>query len=237
MPAALRSPAATLACVAVALSATACGPIPGDPTRSDLLGRAIAATESAASVTLHTDGLSLMVPMKGRVSLDRRGNCTATMSYGSAGTVELIRNDDGDVYLRRDEALLRTQERHRSPDALQALVDQVGGRWTRPPVDGPDAPVELALCDGVMLPAGLGNGWGDDSAKGETTTVDGRKALRLVRPGGEGETTVHIAAEGPPYLLRVVTKGGETPGTTTYSHFDRPVEAKAPPAEDFAVTG
>lgn len=238
MPAALHRPAAVLVCVAVALSATACGASPGgDPTRPGILGRAIEATEAAGSVTVHVDEVSLMVPVKGRVSLDRRGNCTATMSYGTAGTVELIKIDGKDVYLRRDEPLLRTQERHRSAEELDTLADEVAGRWTRPPVGGADAPAELALCDGVTIPPGLENGWAGDSAQGEPATVDGRKALKLVRPGGESETTVYVAAEGPPYLLKIVTKGGETPGTTAYSGYERPVGAQAPPAEDVVVTG
>ncbi|MEU3604489.1 hypothetical protein AB0E83_03310 [Streptomyces sp. NPDC035033] len=239
MPAVLRRrSAAALACAAVALCATACDSSPGDRTGPGILGRAISATESAKSVTVHTDGLSLSVPVKGRVSLDDRGNCTATMTYGTAGTAELIRIGGKDVYLRRDEKLLRVQERHRSPEDLEALLDALGGRWTKPPVDGPDAPDELRLCAGKGIPAGLENGWDDDSAEGEATTVGGRKALKLAKPvGGDGgTTTVYIAAEGPPYLLKIVATGGEEPGTTTFSHYGRPVEAKAPPAEDVAVT-
>ncbi|MFI8320623.1 hypothetical protein [Streptomyces sp. NPDC085529] len=236
MPAALPRPATALACVALALSATACGPFGGDPAGPELVTRAIKATESARSVTVHLGGLSLMVPTKGHVSLDTRGNCTATMSYGTAGTAELIKINGKDVYLRRDETLLRTQERHRSPKELNALVDTVRGRWTRPPLDGPDAPAELTLCDRVPLPPGLGNGWDDDSANGEPATVDGHRARKLVRRDSEGETAVYVAAEGPPYLLKIVTTGGDSPGTTAYAHYDRPVEAKAPPPEDIVLT-
>lgn len=82
------------------------------------------------------------------------------------------------------------------------------------------------------------NGWDDDSAKAEATTVDGQKALKLAKPVGSDDetTTVYVAAEGPPYLLKIVKTRGETPGTTTYSHYNRPVEAKAPPAKDVVVT-
>ncbi|WP_338490977.1 hypothetical protein [Streptomyces sp. SJL17-4] len=238
MPAVLRRPATALLCAPVILSATACGPFLGDLTRPGILGRAITATEAAKSVTVHTDVLSMAVPMKGYVSRDNRGNCTAKMSYGPAGTAEVIKIDDKDVYLRRDESLLRMQERHRSPEDLEALIDDLRGRWTKPSVDGPDAPDELALCGGKRTSTWLENGWEDDSAKGEVTTVEGRKALKLAKPvGSDGETTtVYIAAEGPPYLLKIVTTGGEVSGTTTFSHYDRPVEAKAPPVEDVVVT-
>ncbi|MFB6525024.1 hypothetical protein [Streptomyces sp. NPDC056399] len=242
MSAALRRPAAVLACVVVALSATSCGPFPGERARPGILGRALAATASATSVTLHTDVVSMGTPMKGRVSRDDRGNCTATMSYGAAGTVELIRIDGRVVYLRRDEALLRLQERHRGPEELEALVRDLRGRWTNPPVEGPGAPEELALCgteeDSGEKKWGGENGWDDDSATGEASTVDGQKALRLAKPvdSDGGTTTVYVAAEGPPYLLRVVTTGGDEPGTTTYSRYNRPVEATAPAAEDVVLT-
>ncbi|MEU2658293.1 hypothetical protein ABZ615_23585 [Streptomyces sp. NPDC007325] len=235
MPAALRRAASAPVCLAVTLPATACDPLLGDKTRPELLGRAIEATESAESVTLHIDVLSLMVPMKGSVSLDGRGNCVAVMSYGAAGVAELIRIEGREVYLRRDEALLRAQERHR---ITRDLLDDLAGRWTRPPADGPDAPGELALCDGRRTPLGLENGWEGDSAESEVTTVGGRRAHKLAKPvdGEGGTTTVSIAADGPPYLLKVVTTGGDEAGTTAFSHYGGPVGAKAPPAGSLAVT-
>ncbi|MDV5146232.1 hypothetical protein R1T08_19005 [Streptomyces sp. SBC-4] len=232
----LRRPVATaLSCMAVTLSATACGPFLGDLTRPQILGEAIEATESAKSVTVHNDILSLAMPIKGYTSRDSRGNCIATRSYGAAGRVDVIKIGDKDVYLRRDEASLRSEERHRSPEELEALVDKVGGRWTKPPVDGPDAPEDLAICNRVTFDASLEINWEDDSAKGDPTTVDGRKALKLVKAGGENETAVYIAAEGPPYILKIVMKGGDVSGTITYSHYDRPVEVTAPPAEDIVA--
>ncbi|MFJ8298012.1 hypothetical protein ACIQ9R_19265 [Streptomyces sp. NPDC094447] len=237
MPLPCPRTALVVVCLAISVTGagTACGPSPGDRTTgTGTLSRAIEATESAISVTVHTDALSLSVPMKGHVSRDGRGNCTARMSYGEAGTAEVIRVAGRDSYLRRDEALLRMQERHRGPEELDALVSALRGRWTKPPAEGPDTPPELALCTGARVPSGLDNGWDDESAPAEPATVEGRKALRLAKPvGGEGETTtVYIAAEGPPYLLKIVTTGGETPGATTYAHYGRPVDAAAPAAED-----
>ncbi|MFB7234700.1 hypothetical protein ACFCXK_07950 [Streptomyces sp. NPDC056269] len=55
MSAALRRPAAVLACVAATLSATACGPLPGERARPGILGRALAATASAAEDVVLTD--------------------------------------------------------------------------------------------------------------------------------------------------------------------------------------
>ncbi|MFB8400575.1 hypothetical protein [Streptomyces sp. NPDC055912] len=55
MSAALRRPTAVLACVAATLSATACGPLPGDRTRPGILGRALEATAPAAEDVVPTD--------------------------------------------------------------------------------------------------------------------------------------------------------------------------------------
>ncbi|MFI6421322.1 hypothetical protein ACIBG6_28425 [Streptomyces sp. NPDC050842] len=235
MHALLRRPVtAVFLCAAFTLSASACGRYVGDLTKPEILGEAIEATESAESVTVRSDGFSLAVPVKSRTSRDGRGNCTATLTYGASDTVDVI-TVDKDVYVRSSETRLRREERDRSPEDLEVLIEKLTGRWTKSPADGPDAPEELALCSRVGFDAGLENGWDDDSAKGDPTTVDGRKARKLVKAGGESETAVYIAAEGPPYILKIVTRGGDVPGTTTYSDYGRPVEAKAPPAEDVVV--
>ncbi|MEU3747898.1 MULTISPECIES: hypothetical protein [Streptomyces] len=236
MHALLRRPVAVaLLCAASGLSATACGRPAADPAEPWILDKAIRATESAESVTVQSDGFSLMVPMKSRSSRDGRGNCTTTLSHGTSDTLDVIRVD-GDVYVRRDEARLRREESHRTPEDLEALIGRLKGRWTKSPADGPAAPEGLGTCSWKVGSPSLVNGWDDDSVEPAETTVDGRKALRLAQPvGGDGETTtVYIAAEGPPHLLKIVMTGGETPGTTTY-HYDRPVEVKAPPAKDVVV--
>ncbi|GEB59964.1 hypothetical protein [Streptomyces gardneri] len=236
MRALLRRPvAAVFLCTALTLSATACGRFVGDLTRPEILGKAIRATESADFVTVYSDGLSLAVPMKNRTSRDNRGNCTTTLSHGASDTVDVIKLD-GDVYVRRDEARLRREESHRTPEELEALIGRLKGRWTKYPAGGPDAPEGLGTCGRKIGFHWVENGWDDDSMEPTATTVDGRKALKLAKPvGGDGETTtLYMAAEGPPYFLKIVMTGGETPGTTTYD-YDRPVEVKAPPAEDVVV--
>ncbi|MFE1906390.1 hypothetical protein ACFW96_22385 [Streptomyces gardneri] len=236
MHALLRRPvAAALLCTALTLSATACGRFVGDPTKPEILGEAIRATESAKSVTVHSDGFSLAVPTKSRASYDGRGNCATTLSHGASDTVDVIRVD-GAVYVRRDEARLRREESHRTPEDLEALIGRLAGRWTKSPAGGPDVPEGLGTCSRKAGLPRLENGWDDDSLEPTAATVDGRKALKLAKPvGGDGETTtLYLAAEGPPYFLKIVMTGGETPGTTTYD-YDGPVEVKAPPAEDVVV--
>ncbi|MFB7588245.1 hypothetical protein [Streptomyces sp. NPDC056169] len=264
-----RPLAVSLLCAAVALSATACGPFGGGPasakpapgptgpfgesTGPQILDRAVAATKTAKSLTLDVDVMSDGEPLKAYLSVDTRGKCTGTLTVGATGTVELIKADDENAYLRFDESFLRAQGKGESPEVQQALLTQLRGRWTKTPVNDPDTRDMLALCDLKGLLAQFEQG-GSGIAKGGETTVGGRKALKLTEPGGTADgtadstaggtaggtagaetNTVYVATEGEPYILRLVTTGGDEPGTITFSHYDRPVEVKAPPAKDIAA--
>ncbi|XUL99759.1 hypothetical protein ACQ86F_22235 [Streptomyces venezuelae ATCC 10712] len=45
-----------------------------------------------------------------------------------------------------------------------------------------------------------------------------------------------MATQGTPYVLRIVTQGGDEPGTLTFSKYGKPVAAKAPAAKDVVDT-
>ena len=49
----------------------------------------------------------------------------------------------------------------------------------------------------------------------------------------DGEsTTLYVARDSAkPYILRVVTTGGDDPGTVTLKDYDKPVTVEAPPAD------
>ncbi|MEV8590546.1 hypothetical protein AB0424_26785 [Streptomyces sp. NPDC051180] len=255
-----RHAAAALLCAAVAAGAAACGPSPddakaagspaeptgsarakasgpfGELTGSQIVDKAFAATRAAKSLTLDIDLRSADEPTKGYLSLDSRGKCVGTLSLGTASTAELLKADDRDVYLRFDEAFLREQVKEESPEQQEATLDQFRGRWTKMPLSDPDAEDMTALCDLESLLSSF-DGGASGIVKGGETTVGGRKALALTEPAGGGETsTVYVATEGTPYVLRIVTSGGDEPGTITFSRFGRPVVAKAPAAKDVVVT-
>ncbi|MGW6394263.1 hypothetical protein ACWFR1_28030 [Streptomyces sp. NPDC055103] len=253
-----RPLAVALLCAAVALSATACarfsdvpvseevtdGPSPkatgpfGESTGPQILDRAIAATKAAKSLTLDVDVTSDGEPLKAYLSVDSRGKCVGTLTVDATGTAELIKADDKNAYLRFDESFLRAQGKGESPEVQEALLQQLRGRWTKSSVNDPDTKGMLELCDLKGLLAAFEQG-GSGIQKGGEAVVDGRKALKLTEPGGtaaDETNTVYVAAEGEPHILRIVTTGGDEPGTITFSRYDRPVEAKAPPAKDVVVT-
>ncbi|MEU0404905.1 hypothetical protein ABZ318_32760 [Streptomyces sp. NPDC006197] len=241
-----RTAVTALLCAAFALGATACGPSSDDakPTGpfgelsgSQIVDKAFAATKGAKALSVDIDEREAAEPLKAYLSLDARGRCTGTLTTGATSTVELIKPDDRNVYLRFDEASLREQVKDEDPETQKATLKALKGHWVQGPVSDPDNKDMLELCDLKQLLSGFEQG-ASGIVKGEETTVGGQKALALTEPGDGGETsTVYVATEGTPYVLRIATKGGDEPGTITFSHYGKPVEAKAPAAKDVVATG
>ncbi|MFF5286813.1 hypothetical protein [Streptomyces sp. 62] len=241
-----RTAVTAVLCAAFALGAAACGPSSDDAkpagpfggmTGSQIVDKAFAATRAAKSVTVDVDEQGPVDPLKAYLSLDTQGRCTGTLTMGVDRTVELIRPGGKSVYMRFDEAFLREQVEEDGPETQDAMVKDLKGRWVKGPVSDPDNQGMLELCDLKTLLGGFEQG-ASGIVKGAETTVGGQKALALTEPGDGGESsTVYVATQGTPYVLRIVTKGGDEPGTITFSKYGKPVEAKVPAAKDVVTTG
>ncbi|WP_406861359.1 hypothetical protein ABZO31_13210 [Streptomyces sp. HUAS MG47] len=233
-----RAALATLLVTAVALGGTACGPFAEQEagpfkgmTGPQILNKSIAATKTAKSLTLDLAVTSAADgPTKAYLAVDRQGRCAGTMTLGAIGTAEIIKSGD-DAYLRFDEAFLREQGKGESAAQQAAVLKELKGKWVRTDASDPEAKDSLELCDLDALLAPLEQGVNFATAGGETT-VNGRKALRLTEGDGKESTTLYVATEGAPHLLKIVTKGGEEPGTISLSSYDKPVPAQKPAAKD-----
>lgn len=235
--------AATL-CAAVALGASACGPFSGggsddakaagpfgDLSGPQIVNKAIGATKTADSLTLDVALKTTDGPIKAYLATDVRGRCAGTMTVGATGTAELLKPDAKAVYLRFDEAFLKEQAKGESAEVQAAVIKELKGRWVKTDAKDPDAKESLALCDLKSLLSEFEQG-ANMAVKGEETTVGGKKALMLTQGFGSEKTTLYVATEGKPYLLKIVTAGGKEPGTIAFSDYDKPVQAKTPPAKD-----
>lgn len=227
-------------CAAVALGATACGPFSddakasgpfGDLTGPQIANKAIAATKKADSLTLDLAAKTTDGPMKAYLAMDTTGKCAGTLTVGTTGTAELVKADQKDVYLRFDEAFLRAQGEGEPAEVQEAILKELKGRWVKTPVTDPDAKDNLELCDLKALLADFEEGI-NFAVKGKETTVGGKKALTLTQKSGAETTTVYVATEGEPLILKVVAAGGEEPGTMTFTDYGKPVAAKVPAAKD-----
>ncbi|MET9483268.1 hypothetical protein [Streptomyces sp. NPDC006638] len=200
-----------------------------DQSGPEVLDRAFAATRAATSLTLKAD----MPDPEGRVAvdvaLDKKGDCAGTMSMNGQGTVTLTKTGQT-VYMKYDEELLRSQGKGQPKAEVDAAVDMLADRWIKADAKEPDAKDLVGFCDlDELLSAFEG---GDSVArKGPASTVDGQPALTLTETDGSSDYTVHVAAAGKPYLLKIVWTGKEE-GTMAFSEFDRPVAAQVPADKD-----
>ncbi|MFJ9829675.1 hypothetical protein ACIRSU_35645 [Streptomyces sp. NPDC101160] len=248
-----RAALATVLCAAtLALGATACGPFPdlgsgsasgsgadkpkatgpfAELTGPEVADKAMTATKSAKSLSLDLDLKTSDGPMKAYVSTGRQGRCAGTMTIGATGTAEFVHPAGQAVYMRLDKAFLKEQTKGESPDVRRKVIRKLMGRWIKTGAKSPDAKGMLDLCDLKSLLSDF-EGPYTGLKKGKETTVDGQKALPLTDSDGGEKIAIYVATEGTPYVLRIVTTGGKEPGTMTFSHYDEPVEAKAPPKKD-----
>ncbi|MGW1036539.1 LolA family protein [Streptomyces antibioticus] len=70
--------------------------------------------------------------------------------------------------------------------------------------------------------------------KGKPAEVDGEWAvvLKVTEADDEGSFTFYIAAEGEPYIRKVVYEGPEYHSTTEFSAFDEPLNVRPPAKAD-----
>ncbi|OWA05512.1 hypothetical protein B9W62_23040 [Streptomyces sp. CS113] len=173
------------------------------------------------------------------VALDRKGGCTGTMGVDGQGEIELIRTGDT-LYVKFDKQFLRTLDKGEPQAGNDALAALLAGRWTSMPADGPDAKAMTGFCDLDMLLDDGGEGGDDTGAKltrGKVTTVDGAPAITLHETTGSHRTTLYVATEGKPFLLRVVNGSGQESFSLSLTGFNEPVPAKAPSGEVIDLDG
>ncbi|WP_336321339.1 hypothetical protein [Streptomyces lavendofoliae] len=237
----LKRPALAALCAA-ALALTACGPsgssggqakdagpFPG-LSGPQIADKAVKATKKAVSLTLDANLTTADGPIKAFVALGTKGRCAGTMTMGSTGTMELIR--DGKLaYMRFDESFLREQNKGGSPEETEAVLKMLKGRWVKSDSTDPEFKDGLEMCELDTLLSEFETGV-NSAERGVETTVNGKKALTLTEKDGDTTYRFYVATEGEPHLLKIEQKGGEEPGTMSFLDYDKPVPAKKPAAED-----
>lgn len=244
----MRTRTFTALCLTVtaAVGLTACGggteAAPQAPAKkakqplADLSGPEIAvkslkATRTASSLTLKgtaPDGDGGQVSID--LSLDRKGQCVGTLGMKGSGTFDVVKTG-GTLYMRPDEKFVREQIAPGSKAESDAGVEMLAGRWMKSAADSADAKDMAQLCD---LDKVLDEFKTEDSMarKGRRTTVNGAPALTLRETDGKEDHTVYVAARGKPYLLKLVSKSADEPGSLTFTDYDKPVRAEVPADKD-----
>lgn len=215
--------ATAVACAAALVGVTGCfgdkDPFEG-MSAGKIADKAADATSGVDSVKLAAEGKAGGRSTSLDFSIAKGGECTGAMRNGDMGEADLLVVDKTS-YMKGDAAYWK--------GALgdDATAKKVGDRWVKVPSGQNDT-----MCDLKTL-------FKDSDLKGvergDDSEVDGKKAATLVKKRSGGETvTFYVAAEGEPYFLRAVTKGGDEPNTMNFTEFNKRVSVEAPPADEIA---
>ncbi|MPY62058.1 hypothetical protein [Streptomyces spongiae] len=228
-------------CIAAAATVTLTGCLPGtdkaeskpkEPfaglTGGEIAERSVDTTKGATSLRLKGE-----VPdeesggtIKMDIALDKKGDCAGTMSMSGEGGLELIKTG-AIVYIKFDEAFLRSQSDGSSKQETDMVVDMMAGKWAKTKATGADAKDIAGFCD---LDTVLDEFGGErfDAERGDTTKSGGVPAITLVEKDGKDRYTAYVATEGKPYLLRIVSASKKEPGDIAFSDYNKPVRTEAP---------
>ncbi|MFI6280064.1 hypothetical protein [Streptomyces sp. NPDC050988] len=235
----MRRTALAALCFAAAASVSLTGCLPGEEkadsepkgpfagqTGGEIADQAVKATSNASSLRMKgdikDDGSRVGLDM----ALDRKGECAGTMSANGQGRADLVKTGDT-LYMKYDEKFLRAQSDGASKEETDGVVAMLAGKWTKMSATGSDAKDIASFCDLDTVLADFQD-VNSDATRGRTTTVDGTPAIVLHEKDGKDTYTLYVATEGKPYLLKVVSKSAEDPGTVTFGDFDTPVPAEKP---------
>ncbi|WBB59173.1 hypothetical protein O7599_26825 [Streptomyces sp. WMMC500] len=153
--------------------------------------------------------------------------CDMQIRMGKARTEMLV--TDSAVYSRTNKVALRRAAAS-TEDVRPELIEMMDDRWVKRA--SAQFTADLAresLCDRTEQRSGLEDTFLAPKNRGDGEeqdgTLNGRPTTRITFTEGPKPVEVHVAAEGPPYLLKITERGGVV---WTFSDFDKPYRTTAP---------
>ncbi|SDM98409.1 hypothetical protein SAMN04487981_103158 [Streptomyces sp. cf386] len=200
----------------------------------EIAEKAIDATKGADSLRIEGSGRSDQEEIRIDFAVDKEGDCAGTVGInGGTGRLVII----GDItYVNGDDAFWTKIAEEEGVDA-QELINLLDGRWLKVPPGTEGAGDMAEFCDINALVQELETYVRDGVSKGREAEVDGKPAITLTKEEDGATTDTYVATEDKPYILRVVTQGGDGPGDLTLTDYDQPVSATAPSSEDVVDVG
>jgi len=181
------------------------------------------AMRSAKSMTLDFKQTGTQ-QIAAKMSLTKGGECTGSIGLDGANA-EVLRVD-GMTYMKPDTKFW--EQNAGSPEQAQLIAATVGDRWVEAGGGQDDF---ASFCDLDTLLKGLDEDKGDkndNTEKGDEGEVRGTPTITLITKDDGETTTVHIATEGEPYILKMEIEGGDEPGSAEFTEFNEKVEVTAP---------
>ncbi|GHE90752.1 lipoprotein [Streptomyces longispororuber] len=193
-----------------------------------IVDKALKATSGASSLRVKGSMAGDGGPGSIDLALDTKGQCVGSIGSAGEGSIDLIGKGDT-VYMRYDAAFLRSEMKGEPKTEVDGAIEMMADRWTKSTAKGAEKKEFAEFCDLKTLLADF-KGTGSVARKGKATTVDGVPALTLHETDGKERSTLYVAAEGEPYLLKAVHEPGKgkKPDTIVLTDFDKPVRATPP---------
>ncbi|WP_405661153.1 hypothetical protein OG379_09515 [Streptomyces sp. NBC_01166] len=212
----------TLACLLAGVALVGCGGGDDEAAQKSadaMLDEANTRMSKLSSLTIEITNEVGDDTVTWQMTTDLKNRCQVKNTFSRSGTLEQIRIGETD-YVRPDKAYLETWSGNDLGTARP-------GKWAKVPVAESKPGGGLSQCTRPFESFGT-------VTKGESTRIDGRKALglKVTDPSDKGgKYTFYVATEGEPHLLKAVYKGGEGGKqltTTSFSHFDEPLDIRPP---------
>lgn len=165
------------------------------------------------------------------LTLDRDDNCVGSMKMANGAALDLVKRGDK-VWMKPNRAFWKTQVPGGEGEAAAEIFKN---RYIHGSTSDTMLKEVTGICDLGKIQKDIQDDTDDESkslAKGEPTTVDGTGAIPLTGKDDGKETTLYVATEGKPYLLKAVEKGDGDDTTTTFSDYDKPVPSKTPSPDE-----
>ncbi|WP_424708447.1 hypothetical protein [Kitasatospora acidiphila] len=192
----------------------------------DASGKAMSGLSSMhVAGTVTSDGQKVTLDL----SADKDKNCTGTVTDSGTGSMDILHNSAG-TWVRPDAAAWQGIAAQQGTAKSGAAIAEIfKGRWLTGGDSDPDFQQTVGMCD---LISGLSDNFskGSNPILGGHSTVNGIPTVGLLISDDSGPSTLYIATQGQPYLLRVQNNGSD-PGTMDLDGFNKPLNVQAPPAD------
>ncbi|MFE7834748.1 hypothetical protein ACFU53_01325 [Streptomyces sp. NPDC057474] len=199
-----------------------------DLPAKEIAEKAIDASRNADSLRINGKGVVEQGNYRTDVSLEKQGDCRG-MDEVDDGSAQFTKIGDT-TYTMGNDAFWRNYAEWWGSDeqAAQRVVETMQDRWLKAPAGG-DALGLVEFCDADFWLEGLKTG---GLKKAGTAEVDGQSTITLTREQAGVTDRWYVATEGQPYVLKYTSSGGDWPFESTVKDYNKPIDAKAPPADD-----
>ncbi|MEV0278196.1 hypothetical protein AB0I22_17680 [Streptomyces sp. NPDC050610] len=187
---------------------------------------------SASSLRMKMDAAAGTASAKMDIAADDKNNCAGTTSPPTGkGSVEVVKRGD-EVWLKPDTDVWTAATGDPKKGALAAKAAK--GRYLHGKTSEALLKQMASSCDDLKTfqKKIAGDNAGDEKLKkGEETTLGGKRVVPLTAKGKDGaESTIYVAAEGKPQLLKIASKQNGKTSTMEFTDYGKPV-AVNPPSE------